>query len=651
MLKLKLARQTISKNLQLYLPFLLANAVLVGINYIFFSMTTNKSLEKQNYGAGLIQLMNIGLVFTLTITFFFMIYINGMVSRHRNHELGLYSILGMTRSDLGRMIFFIDAIMFAASSVLGLMFGATFIKFVGLGLKKMLDMGYLNIPMFSPVAAIICVGYFAAVYFILLLGDLWRLRSVNPLDLWKATNKREKEPRGSWIFGIAGIVTLGAGYVIAVRINASINAVNSFMLAVILVVIGTYLVFIAFSIIFLKMLRKNKNFYYKRNHFISVSGMLYRMKQNGASLASICLLLTTALVAIVMTGTLRLSQEATIKLYNPYDVVMTKETPISHADKMTIQSKAKDHHVTVGKYVNMTMTQPIYGNFSGSTYSVSKAFDKSAANQLFAVPVADYNRIQKQNVHLAKDEILMYSSKGGYDKKRLTIKGKTYKVRHLDGFDFYFDYQRTVFKPIFVFAKNKQVCEQISGKWLYAMGYDISGKKSDLKKYTAGLENKFTTVVKKKNSQDPYPYMDSFSDRPSVSEIFNHLFGGLLFIGIFVSIVMLIATVVVMYYKQVSEGYADRDRFKTMQQVGLSREETKSAINSQVLTVFMLPIIGAAVNVGFAIPAIQKVLVLLSMYDNLLLIKFGIVSVAVTFLGYVAVYKLTANVYENIVNR
>lgn len=648
MLKLKLARQTIGKNLQLYLPFLLANAVLVGINYIFFSMTTNRSLERQNYGSGLIQLMNIGLVFTLAITFFFMIYINGIVSRRRNHELGLYSILGMTRSDLGKMIFFIDAIMFAASSVLGLVFGATFVKFVGLGLKKLLDMERFDIPVFSSVAAIICVGYFAAVYFILLLGDLWRLRSVNPLDLWKAANKREKEPRGSWIFGIVGVIALGSGYAIAVRMKASMDAVTSFMLAVILVVIGTYLVFIAFSIIFLKMLRKNKNFYYKRNHFISVSGMIYRMKQNGASLASICLLLTTALVAIVTTGTLRLSQEATVRLYNPYDVVMTKKTPISHADKMTIQSKAKDNHVTVGKYVNMTMTEPIYGNFSGSAYSVSKTVDMSTENQLFAVPVADYNRIQKQNVHLAKDEILMCSSKGGYDKNRLTIKGKTYKVRHIDSFDFYFDYQRTIFKPIFVFAKDRKVCEQISEKWLYAMGYDISGKKSDLKRYAAGLGDKFTAVVKK-NSQEPY--MDSFTDRPSVSDLFNQLFGGLLFIGIFVSIVMLIATVVVMYYKQVSEGYADRDRFKTMQQVGLSREETKSAINSQVLTVFMLPIIGAAVNVGFAIPAIQKMLVLLSMYDKLLLVKFGIVSLAVTFLGYVAVYKLTTNVYENIVNR
>lgn len=649
MLKLKLSRQIISKNLQLYLPFLLANAVLVGINYIFFSMTTNKSLEKQNYGSVLIQLMNIGLVFTLAITFFFMIYINGIVSRRRNHELGLYSILGMTRSDLGKMIFFIDAIMFAASSVLGLVFGATFVKFVGLGLKQLLDMERLNVPMFSSVAAIICIGYFAAVYFILLLGDLWRLRSVNPLDLWKATNEREKEPRGSWIFGIAGVVALCTGYALAVRMKVSMDAVTSFMLAVVLVVIGTYLVFIAFSIIFLKMLRKNKNFYYKRNHFISVSGMIYRMKQNGASLASICLLLTTALVAIVTTGTLRLSQEATLKLYNPYDVVMTKKTPISHSDKMMIQSKAKDNHVTVGKYVNMMMTEPIYGNFSGSTYSVSKTVDMSTENQLFAVPVADYNRIQKQNVHLAKDEILMCSSKGGYDKNRLTIKGKTYKVRHIDSFDFYFDYQRTIFKPIFVFAKDKTVCEQISGKWLYAMGYDISGKKSDLKKYTAGLENKFMTVVKKKNSQGTY--MDSFADRPTISEISNQMYGGLLFIGIFVSIVMLIATVVVMYYKQVSEGYADRDRFKTMQQVGLSREETKSAINSQVLTVFMLPIIGAAVNFGFAIPAIQKVLVLLSMYDKLLIVKFGIVSLAVTFLGYVAVYKLTTNVYENIVNR
>lgn len=648
MLKLKLARQTIGKNLQLYLPFLLANAVLVGINYIFFSMTTNKSLEKQNYGSGLIQLMNIGLVFTLAITFFFMIYINGIVSRRRNHELGLYSILGMTRSDLGKMIFFIDAIMFAASSVLGLVFGATFVKFVGLGLKKLLDMGRFDIPVFSSVAAIICIGYFAAVYFILLLGDLWRLRSVNPLDLWKAANKREKEPRGSWIFGIVGVIALGSGYAIAVRMKASMDAVTSFMLAVILVVIGTYLVFIAFSIIFLKMLRKNKNFYYKRNHFISVSGMIYRMKQNGASLASICLLLTTALVAIVTTGTLRLSQEATVRLYNPYDVVMTKKTPISYADKMTIQSKAKDNHVTVGKYVNMTMTEPIYGNFSGSTYSVSKTVDMSTENQLFAVPVADYNRIQNQNVHLAKDEILMCSSKGGYDKNRLTIKGKTYKVRHIDSFDFYFDYQRTIFKPIFVFAKDRKVCEQISRKWLYAMGYDISGKKSDLKRYAAGLGDKFTAVVKK-NSQGTY--MDSFADRPTILEISNQMYGGLLFIGIFVSIVMLIATVVVMYYKQVSEGYADRDRFKTMQQVGLSREETKSAINSQVLTVFMLPIIGAAVNVGFAIPAIQKVLVLLSMYDKLLIVKFGIVSLAVTFLGYVAVYKLTTNVYENIVNR
>lgn len=153
------------------------------------------------------------------------------------------------------------------------------------------------------------------------------------LTCGKQPMSEKKEPRGSWIFGIAGVVALCTGYALAVRMKVSMDAVTSFMLAVVLVVIGTYLVFIAFSIIFLKMLRKNKNFYYKRNHFISVSGMIYRMKQNGASLASICLLLTTALVAIVTTGTLRLSQEATLKLYNPYDVVMTKKTPISHSDK------------------------------------------------------------------------------------------------------------------------------------------------------------------------------------------------------------------------------------------------------------------------------------------------------------------------------
>ena len=199
---------------------------------------------------------------------------------------------------------------------------------------------------------------------------------------------------------------------------------------------------------------------------------------------------------------------------------------------MMIQSKAKDNHVTVGKYVNMMMTEPIYGNFSGSTYSVSKTVDMSTENQLFAVPVADYNRIQKQNVHLAKDEILMCSSKGGYDKNRLTIKGKGFTRYVILTVLTSTSIINGRLQPIFVFAKDKTVCEQISGKWLYAMGYDISGKKSDVKKYTAGLENKFMTVVKKKNSQGTY--MDSFADRPTISEISNQMYGGLLFIGIFV---------------------------------------------------------------------------------------------------------------------
>lgn len=638
MFKLKLAWQNVTKNLQLYLPFLLANAVLVGINYIFFSMTTNSSMEKQGYGAGIIQLMNVGLVFTLMITFFFMIYINGIVSRRRNHELGLYSILGLTRTDLGSMVFFIDAVMFAASSVLGFVFGVTFVKFVGIGLKSLLDMKTLTIPLFSAEAAADCLGYFAVVYAVLLFFDLIFLRQVNPLDLWKSEGMREREPRSSWILGIAGVVILGAGYAIAVRMKVSMDSVVQFMLAVVLVVIGTYLMFIAFSIIFLKMLRRNKSFYYKRNHFISVSGMICRMKQNGASLASICLLLTTALVAIVTTATLRVSQNQTLNLYAPYDLIMTKPTPFSHSDRITVRSHAEKCSVTVGSHVDMKMTAPIYGHFKNNTFISSGADVRlNTGNQLSAVPVSYYNRIQGADLHLADDEILMYSSHGDYGGNRVTINGRTYRVRHVSGFKFYFDYQRTVFKPVFVFARNEKICRQISGKWLYVTGYNLSGTQADLMKFGSSLEKKL--------------YVDSFIDLARTSDIFNQIFGGLLFVGIFVSLVMLITTVVVIYYKQVSEGYADRERFRTMQQVGLSRDETRTAINSQVLTVFMLPVIGAAVNLAFAIPAIQKILVFLSMYDSLLLVKVGLIALVVTIAGYVVVYKLTTNVYESIVNR
>lgn len=395
MLELKLGWQSLRNNKQLYLPFTLATSLLIGVFYIFQAIINNDSLAKIPTASAINSIMQVALVFTSLIIVVFMFYINNIVAKQRNKELGLYSMLGMTKANLFFLVLGVDVCLFGFSLVLGLLIGLSFIKFVLLAFVKLLDLKLVHLTVFSGQALLLTVAFFLAIFMALLLVDLAKLSQVRPVELWNATKKGERLPKNSWftkVLGLAGVATLIGGYYLSVITKPNASVITTFFLAIILVVIGTYALFTSASIFFLNLLKQNKNYYYKRNHFITVSGMLYRMKQNGVGLASICLLCTASIVALVATSSLMAGKDNQIKQGAPLDVSITSKK-ITPATYKRAQELAAKYKVTLINKKSQRISHLALANIEAGKLKISQ--DANTANyEVLTLPLADYNRVE-----------------------------------------------------------------------------------------------------------------------------------------------------------------------------------------------------------------------------------------------------------------
>ncbi|WP_290033303.1 FtsX-like permease family protein [Ligilactobacillus cholophilus] len=632
----KLAISGIWNNKKQYFPFIFASSILVAFNYIILSIKNNASIVHAELGTQLIGLVRIVDYFAIIITFAFSIYINKILNKNEGQELGLYSMLGFTKSNLRILIFIREVICYFASIIIGIILGMNFNYFAFLVLKKILNTGqFVYQNSFADILKT-CI-LFASIFGIMIIIRFINLKKVNPIELWYSTNKNEKEPRTPIISGVIGIILLGLGYYIAINTKPNMAAIIKFTFAILLVVCGTYLVFTSFSILLLKFLQKRKNFYYQPNHFIAISGMLHRMRENGASLASICLLCTSVIVIMISGVSMAVGKSNLLKLWNPYDVIISTPKQFNNQQIKTIKTTAEKNHIQITDWQKSKMSTPIYGSFVNQKFDYSNL--NTAKYQLSLIPLSDYNRVTHDHIKLKKHEALIYSPDKNVEGK-ISINGFQLKTKSLKNFKLYFNYQHAIFQPVFIIVKNQQLCTEITRQPMLSLNFfNSKGKNKDQIKFIKQMQEK----LKLDNTE--------ISSKAELSVILNQMYGGFLFLASILSLILLIVTVMMIYYKQLSEGYEDQSRFQMMQNVGLTDKETSKAIHSQVMMVFALPIIGAVINSLFAFPALKSILKLFSIYSFSLVLKVSGIVILIIILSYISIYLLTTCVYHQIINQ
>ena len=640
MLFFKLINSSFKRNLKVYIPYLISMTMLVAINYIFKAVEINRSLKDLPSAAVTKALMQTGSTFIILVTLAFMIYVNRFLWQQRQQEMGLYSMLGMTRHNLQVLTVIEKCYLLVISLFLGTLFGIIFDRLAFLGFAHLLQIDHLSQPWIEWGAVINTIVIIGGFFLILMVIDLIKLFQLNPNELYHPQQTKIARHGKFFTFaGLLGVAVLAYAYYLTITVKPRISALTTFMTAVFLVVIGTYLIFIAGSIIVLKLLQKNKGYYYRPRHFIAVSGMLQRMEQNGASLATICLLCSSVLVILFTSLTMYAGINDTVNSYAPRDLTIITSQKLTAQQESTINSVAKKHHAQLNKPVTFTTSAPQYGYWENNHFINQgdlQNMTNQTTNTVITMSTATYNRITDKYVKLAANKALIYSPAKEH-RGALQIGTQKYQATPIYDFHYYFNPSHAIYSPIFIIT-NMLPANTTTINFT-GINYHLNGSK----KAHLNFENDLQAQLHLPNQV--------YSSRTNLRSQLTSLYGGIVFLGIPISFALGITTTVVIYFKQITEGYEDQYRFKTMQQVGLSEKETTKSIHSQVLMVFMLPVVGAIINLCFAIPAIRQILIQFNFYNVRLMI---IIAVSITFILlclYFAIYGLTTRMYRKIVEQ
>ncbi|MCC4388060.1 ABC transporter permease [Limosilactobacillus reuteri] len=640
MLFFKLINSSFKRNLKVYVPYLISMTMLVAINYIFKAVEINRSLKDLPSATVTKALMQTGSTFMILVTLAFMIYVNRFLWQQRQQEMGLYSMLGMTRHNLQVLTVIEKCYLLVISLFLGTLFGIIFDRLAFLGFAHLLQIDHLSQPWIEWGAVINTIVIIGGFFLILMVIDLIKLFRLNPNELWHPQQTKIARHGKFFTFaGLLGVAVLAYAYYLTITVKPRISALTTFMTAVFLVVIGTYLIFIAGSIIVLKLLQKNKGYYYRPRHFIAVSGMLQRMEQNGASLATICLLCSSVLVILFTSLTMYAGINDTVNSYAPRDLTIITSQKLTAQQESTINSVAKKHHTQLNKPVTFTTSAPQYGYWENNRFINQGNLENmtnQTTNTVITMSTATYNQITDKHVKLAANKALIYSPAKEH-RGALQIGTQKYQATPIYDFHYYFNPSHAIYSPIFIIT-NMLPANTTTINFT-GINYHLNGSK----KAHLNFENDLQAQLHLPNQV--------YSSRTNLRSQLTSLYGGIVFLGILISFALGITTTVVIYFKQITEGYEDQYRFKTMQQVGLSEKETTKSIHSQVLMVFMLPVVGAIINLCFAIPAIRQILIQFNFYNVRLMI---IIAVSITFILlclYFAIYGLTTRMYRKIVEQ
>lgn len=645
----RLAVSGMRRNKILYIPYLLASSLIVMLFYILSSMTwivSNSTIKGAEQISILLMLSSIvcGL---LTVLILF--YLNGYVIKQRSREFGLYSVLGLGKWNLCLLIFWEILFSCIGSLICGILAGAVFSQLMYLLLLNITHLP-VDLKMWVPMGAVnITVTLFLVAWGIVLLRNVIRIFRSDPIEILRRTFQGETEPRSRWLLAGIGICTLIAGYALALAVQEPFMVLAIFLPATILVIIATYCIFSAVSIVVLKAMRRNRKFYYQPDNFINVSGMLYRMRQNAVGLANICILASAVLVTISSCVCLYIGEE---DMLNALYLKEASVTVYRNADENVPEPDLLGTVEKVAQSYDLDMTSSIkatkhlaFVHQQGNT--ISSTSSNEQVNQALEYRLLeDLNAATDSSYTLSDHQILIYHGKDFPEGSTLQIDGSDFTVVTLpesDSVNAYLRQTDAPTQPILFFQDQEDLIRAIQNDPIATVSYTLWFD-YDPKSVNADL---FPQALTEHLRQTEGAYGSQFKSEARTD--FYRVYGSLLFVELFFVALFLITTVLIIYYKQITEGYEDRQRFQIMRQIGLTDAEVRTSIRRQVQMVFFLPILVALIHIAFAFPALQKILTLFEMHNTPLFIGCVAVS-ALVFLGfYTGVYLITARTYYHIV--
>ena len=669
----RLAWQNIKGDRRFFAPYFLALLGNVAAFYIMTALAVDPGMS-QLHGAMYVQsFCFMGMFIAAVFSAVFLLYVNGFLMKQRKKALGLYNILGMGKSHIAAVLFFETLFVGGAGIVCGLLTGLLFHKLVTLALYKLLRFAVPFGFAISWDAMARTAILFGVLIGLTLLSNLNKVRVSKPIELLYGGQVGEREPRTKWFMTLLGVLTLGAGYYIALRTTNGMEAIAFYFVAVFLVIIGTYCLFTAVSIFVLKALRRNKRFYYKTSHFIGVSGMLYRMKQNAVGLANICILSTMVMVMVSGTLSLYLGTQDIVNRQAPSDLTVLVRYDPDEAEPFDPAAMLRFQEGFIQDQGYSVSEDLIYSSF---TFTVGRLPDGSytTENDLVTLGTAITTiQVLTQDAYAAATGVSLGLEAGevafGGEEDVLTIHWGT-----LEGAGSFGRSDLTVAQHLeeslsadaaVSDTSTLVVADTAALMELYENQKEAYGEDSSWMEWQASFSVDATDEELRAVQQAYNQYVRDdavfggtgkwwscgWTLRCDVEADAYGLAGGFLFLGIFLGTIFLMATVLIIYYKQISEGYEDKARFEIMQKVGLSREEVRASIRSQVLMVFFLPIAVAAIHILFDFNMVEKLLTLFQVYNTTLTALCTLGTVLVFFLVYGAVYLLTARTYYKIVER
>lgn len=670
----KLAWNGIRKNKKFYTPYILTCIGMVTMYYIVSFLSVSPQVTNMSGGDTIQVMLSLGCGVISVFSILFLFYTNSFLMRRRKKEFGLYNILGMGKGNLARILLWETLIVTVLSLGIGLLCGIVLSKVAELGMLNILSLEVSFAFQIEIQAVYQTIVLFLVIFALILLNSLRQIHLTNPIELLHSETVGEKPPKANWVLAVLGLFLLGGAYWLAISIQDPLSALIWFFVAVIMVIIGTYFLFIAGSVSFCKLLQKNKRYYYKTHHFISVSSMVYRMKRNGAGLASICILCTMVLVMVSSTICLYIGTEDSLRTRYPRHINLdTTIQAFNEADEVQMD-KIRQISVEVVSEYGQEMSQVLDYRVAGLVGYLNEdqiILDESRLTefhwdgysdvwQIYVVPLEDYNRLMGQSETLEADEVLIYTTKmGEYTADTITFEdGNPMRVKKVvdDFADNGVDAMQVI-PSLYIFVSDFQkVVEPLLGMenltsgivslhWFY--GFDLNCEDEKQIEIMDELGRRIDLLEIESGEGAPITSYEAVAkERTS----FYGLYGGLFFLGVLLGIVFLFAAVLIIYYKQISEGYEDQSRFEIMQKVGMNRREIKKSINSQILTVFFLPLLTAGVHLCFAFPLIYKLLALFSLTNLSLLILVTVICYLIFSLFYVVIYRVTSHAYYSIVS-
>ena len=663
----RLAFTNLKKNAKLYFPYLLTSSFTVMMFYLINYLSSHDGIDQMSTGSRTMQvILNLGKIVIIIFSVIFLFYMNSFLMKRRKKEIALYNILGLEKKHIMIMMFYETFFTTFVSLLVGFLFGIIFSQLVSLLLIRLMGITTLLTFHISWSSLLITVIIFLPIYFMTYLIHVIQIQLANPIELLRGSQSGEKEPKTKWLMTLVGILSLGIGYYIAVTIDDPLTAVYLFFIAVILVIIGTYCLFTAGSITILKFLKKNKHFYYQTKHFTSVSQLIYRMKQNAVGLASKCILFTCILVMLSSTVSLYFGIEDTItsyqqdsyqlKVYGYEDGTLPTEKQFQtfYAD---IQDQLKRNGIGIDSFIHL------------QRYSVSVRFkdnqhimmDRESGNftvgYLIGVTEDEYNRAYHQDVRLQDDEVLVTSNFFEFG-KTFDIDNTKYQIKDVIHQPYLLPNENsTAEKNIIVIMKDEAAIQKMMSSFFgdeiqptenLSIKYSDQSQEKEAEDILERCLEKFT-ISANASGQEHGEISFYYSSQYTVRLMLMELYGSLFFLGIFLGILFLMATILIMYYKQLSEGYEDQKRFEIMQKVGMSTKEVKQTIRSQVLIFFFLPLIVSVIHMAFAFNMITMMFSFLVTSGIQIFVICTVISVVTVAIIYAIVYAFTSRTYYRIV--